>query len=246
MGMHFQVPDMIHFFGPDGSGKSTQVELLIKELKNREPEVRKCWLRSPHTFAFLLWRLLVKMGFYRVIRNPMGIEIKLPAINRSRSLRSFWAIVEFFSVLPLIWRIDFAIRRGHRFVAERYILDTVTTVAFFIDDLEFLGSRIARMLLRFIPRNTVFIFLDSDFETVFKRREHIYIDGYNQKGRVYGMVPRSAVEPREFIDFQRKAYRILAKSFNALTIDTSRSSVKKTSGIILNYLQQLEGPTQNQ
>jgi thymidylate kinase len=243
MAKHFRIPAMIHFFGPDGSGKSTHVELLLKKLKDCEPKISKCWLRSPHTFAFLLWRLLVRIGFCRVMRNPMGIEIKLPAVDRSKSLRSFWALAEFFSVLPLIARIDFAVQRGRKFVAERYILDTVATVAFFVNDLGFLESRTARLLFRFIPKDTIFIFLDSDFKTIFKRREHIYLDGYNQKGRVYGMVPRSAVEPEEFIDFQRRAYKILAEFFGAFVIDTSKSSIKKTSDTILNYLQSPDRPS---
>jgi len=231
------IPRMIHFFGPDGAGKSTHVELLIRRIEKVEPNVRKCWLRSPHTFAFLLWRLFVRIGFYRVVRNPLGIEIKLPAVDRSGSLRCFWALAEFFSVLPLIIRIDFAMRRGRKFVAERYILDTVTTVAFFINDLNFLRSKIAKLLFLFIPKDTVFIFLDSDFKTVFKRRAHIYVDGYNQKGRAYGMIPKSAVEPQEFINFQRTAYKTLAKSFNAFSINTSEFSVEMTSRSILNYLQ---------
>jgi len=61
--------------------------------------------------------------------------------------------------------------------------------------------------------------------------------GHIEKGRVYGTVPKSAVEPREFIDFQRVAYKALAKSFNAFAIDTSRNSVRETSDMILEYLQ---------
>ena len=235
-GNSIRVPSMVHFFGPDGSGKSTHVELLVKRIAKQNPNVRKCWLRSPHTFAFLLWRLFVRIGFYRAVCNPLGIEIKLPAVDRSRSLRVFWAVAEFFSVLPLIMRIDLAIKRGRKFVAERYILDTVTTVAFFVDDVDFLRSRIARLLFLFIPKDTVFIFLDSDFKTVFNRRAHIYVDGYNQKGRAYGMIPRSAVEPQEFIDFQRRAYKTLAKSFNAFSIDTSTSSVERTAERIWDHL----------
>lgn len=118
--MKQDIPKLIHFFGPDGSGKTTHVDILIRKLLQQEPNIRKCWVRSPHTFAFLLWRLFILIGFYRVIRNPFGYEVKLPLINRSRRLRFFWAITEFLSVLPLIIRINFAISRGYKFIAERY------------------------------------------------------------------------------------------------------------------------------
>lgn len=232
------LPSMIHFFGPDGAGKSTQAELLIENIRKQEPRVRKCWIRSPHTLAFLLWRLFVRIGFYRVVCNPFGVEIKLPAVDRNKPLRIFWTLTEFFSVLPLIIRIRVSMSRGYKFVAERYVLDTVTTIAFFVNDITFLTSRISRLLLFFIPKDAVLIFLDSDFETIFRRRAHFFnADDNNRKGRVYGLIPKSAVEPREFIDFQRTAYRALAKSFNALKIDTSKCSIEETFDGILEHLQ---------
>ena len=228
---------MIHFFGPDGAGKSTQVDILIESIKEFDPRVKKWWVRSPHTFAFVLWRLFVKIGFYRVVSNPLGFSFRLPAVDRSRVLQFFWALVEFFSVLPLILRTRFLVFRGYKLVAERYILDSVTTIAYFIDDMNFLRSRISRLLFRLIPRNTVFIFLDSNYDTIFRRRApYLHVNDCDQKRRSYGSVPRSIVEPREFIDFQRNAYRILARSFDALTIDTSESSVEETSKAILEYL----------
>lgn len=231
-----RVPKLIHFFGPDGAGKSTQVEILMRNILKTNPQVRKCWVRSPHTLAFLLWRLFVKIGFYRGIRNVFGSEIRLPAVNRNGTLRLFWTLLEFISILPLLIRIRFLMWKGYKFIAERYLLDSIVTVAFFIDDINFLKSRVAKLFFLFIPRDTVFIFLDSDFETVFRRRAPIF--GHNQaaKGRVYGAVPKSAVEPREFIDFQRKAYKILAKSFNAFVIDTSISPIEETSKALLEHL----------
>jgi cytidylate kinase len=94
------------------------------------------------------------------------------------------------------------------------------------------------MLLRFISKDTFFIFLDSNFETIFCRRAPIFksSDGNNRMKKDYGSIPEAAVEPREFIDFQRAAYKALAKHFNALEIDTSISSIEETSNAILEYL----------
>ena len=233
----YRIPTLIHFFGPDGSGKSTHVDILVDLLKGQEPRVRKIWIRSPHTAAFLLWRFFVKIGFYRVVSNPFGDVVRLPAVNRRRSLRAIWALIEFFSVLPLILRIRLWMLRGYKCIAERYVLDTVVTIAYFIGDMSFLKSRISRLLFYLIPTDTLFVFLDSDFRTVFKRRAYLRSrERPKENSREYGSLPRSAVEPEEFINFQRMAYKILANSFNALKIDTSNRSIQETSEAILEYL----------
>lgn len=232
-------PRLVHFFGPDGSGKSTQVNMLVDILRKRGVRVQKCWVRAHHTLAFVLWRLLVRIGFYRVVLNPFGVATKLPAVNRNRLLRGFWSAVEFIGVLPIILRVHYYLWRGRTLVAERYILDTVTTIAYFLDDINFLRSRTSKLLLRFIPKETAFIFLDADYNTIYKRRAPLFVKRIHLKRRRknYGDIPRSSVEPRVFIEFQRTAYKALAKSFNPLLIDTSRQSVEETSMMILQYLE---------
>lgn len=236
--MKVAVPRLIHFFGPDGSGKSTQVEILIDFLNGRGVRVKKCWVRSPHTIAFFLWKVFVRIGFYRVVLNPFGVPIKLPAVDRNRKFRCLWSVIELFGVLPIILRVYVSLLSGYKLVAERYVLDTITTVAYFVNDICFLNSAISRILLRFIPRNTVFIFLDADYATIYQRRAPLFhAKKCAQKGRNrYGLIPQSSVEPLDFIEFQRAAYKVLAKPFNALVINTSKTSIKETSDLILQYL----------
>jgi thymidylate kinase len=228
-----RLPRMIHFFGPDGAGKSTQVDILLKKFKEENAKVKKCWIRSPHTLAFILWRLMVKIGFYRSVSNPLGAAYKFPAVDRNNGLRLFWSLIEFFSVLPLIIKTRISLFRGYTLIAERYILDTVTTIAYFINDINFLKSQVAKLFFYFLPRDTIFIFLDSDYETIFRRRAGFFnVKNINPRVRAYGLIPKGAVEPKEFIDFQRKAYKILARSFNAFVIDTTKYSITETSNAI--------------
>jgi thymidylate kinase len=227
---------MVHFFGPDGAGKTTQVNILVAFLSRRKIPVRKIWVRSPHTMAFLLWRLFAKIGFYRTVVNPFGPPGRLPAVDRNCVLRRFWSAAEFLSVLPLIARVNY-LGRKNTLVAERYLVDTVTTVAYFLNDLDFINSWTSRLLLRFIPKDTAFVFLDTDYATIYGRRAGLYDQEYLKKNRKeYGATPTCPVEPRSFIDFQRKAYRTLAKSFDPLTIDTSKHSIEDTTNIILQFL----------
>jgi len=230
-------PRLVHFFGPDGAGKSTQVDILINVLRRRGMRVQRCWVRAHHTLAFVLWKLFVRIGFIRVVINPFGSLGKLPAVGRNRFLRRFWSAIELVGVLPLILRVYYSLWRGRILVAERYLLDTVTTIAYFVNDIDFLRSWTCRLLLRFIPKDTVFIFLDADYNTIYERRAPLFRKTYSRKvRRDYGAIPQCPVEPRVFIDFQRMAYKALAKSFDPLVINTSNHSVEETSTMILNYL----------
>jgi thymidylate kinase len=230
----------IHFFGPDGAGKSTQVKTLTKILRQRGIPAHKYWVRSPHTVAFLMWKFFIKIGLYREIINPFGPPGKLPAVDRSKILSWFWSKLEFLSVLPMIAWADYLLFKKKTLIAERYLLDTVTTVAYFLNDLNFIKSPTAQFLLRFIPSDTIFIFLDSNYETIYQRRSPLATKPRRQRNqRGYGAIPRCPVEPRSFIEFQRKAYKILAKSFNPLIIDTSINSIEETTVLILQYLKLL-------
>lgn len=236
---------LIHFFGPDGAGKTTQVDLLIDFLGKKGVKVHKCWVRSPHTLAYIMWRLFVRIGFYRIMWNAFGVGIKIPAVDRNKLLREFWFVLEFFSVLPHIIKTNRLMSKGYKIVAERYILDTITTVAFFINDMTFLNNPLARVLIRMIPRDAVLIFVDADFEAIFERRKSLYYERLRDQRerrvkqkpvRVYGYVPNSVVEPREFIDFQRHAYRMLARSLNAYEIHSPDYSISEIFEIILGWL----------
>lgn len=127
-------------------------------------------------------------------------------------------LLELISVIPVIlFRVYIPLHLGYTLVAERYVVDTVVTIAYFTDDLSFLQSRTARLLLRFIPRNTIFIHLDSNYSTLMKRR--------NQ-----------TVEPYSFIKFQKVGYDMVGYSLGAKRIDTSNIGVRRASSQIMHWL----------
>ena len=210
---------LIAFFGPDGTGKSTHATLLFNHLQSHKNKVKKVWIRSPHTLAFLLSNFFVKIGFCRVVSNPFGKKTKLPAVDLNRWIQFFWSAIELVSTIPVIlFRVHIPLFLGHTVIAERYVVDTIVTVAYYTNNLGFLQSRTANLLLCFIPKNTVFIHLDSDYSTIMKRRGYI-------------------VEPYDFIEFQRMGYKMLESSVGAKLIDTSNISVKQTSIQIMHWLE---------
>ncbi len=228
----------MHFFGPDGSGKSSQVNLLLQRYLNRNVKARKYWIRSPHTLAYLLWEVALKVGFFRTISNKSGSYIKVPCVNRSWLMGRLWALVEWVSVLPFVVRADLYLLCGYTLIAERYLIDTLTFVAFSIDDPKFAQSPLAKLYLALIPKKTRFIFIDADYQTIYKRKS-IFVNLTNPQdasNMAVGTSIKSELEPQAFIDFQRAIYQSIAKTTHALTINTAENSMQQTSRLIQQHL----------
>jgi hypothetical protein len=232
-------PIIIHFFGPDGAGKSTQVNLLVSEFLSKRIKVRKYWIRSPHTLAYVLWKVSLKIGFFRTVSNKSGAYIKVPAVHRNRVLGRLWSLVELVSILPLVVRANLYLLSGYTLIAERYVLDTIAFVAFSINDSGFLQSPISWLFLALIPAKTKFIFVDADYDTIVQRRVHFLnneIVCSKKAPKKNGSAIKTELEPREFIDFQRILYKTIAQANGALVINTSKHSPKETFNLILDYL----------
>jgi thymidylate kinase len=215
------VSRLIAFFGPDGSGKSTQVKLLAHRLEDCDERVRVVWIRSSHTLAFLLSQFFLRVGFYRVVSNEYGRETKIPAVQVNSDLRVFWSMLELLSVVPIIlFRVYLPLSLGYTVIAERYVLDTIVSIAYSTDNMKFLTSRMARFLLHFIPRDTIFIHLDSSYAVIEKRRG-------------------SLTDPCHFLEFQKVGYKMLGELVGASPIDTSYMSVADTSNRIVEHVAKL-------
>jgi thymidylate kinase len=210
---------MVHFFGPDGAGKTTQVAKLAARVETQGATVHKTWVRSPHTLAFVATMLLYRLGLRERFCNPFGhMIVSRPRVDQNRVSKFLWVILELVSVLPVVLR-EAAIPalRGRALIAERYLLDSVATIGFFLQDESFVDSWAARFLYRLIPRDTLLVYLDADYPNIVQRRGE-------------------RAEPEEFIAFQRRVYGILAARMRALVIYTPDHTVEETHAIIYSAL----------
>jgi len=241
-----QFPRVIAFFGPDGAGKSTQADLIVGYLNSKGLKVKKAWVRSTHTFAFLLWNLFVKLKLYRA---ESGLPIRMssrfavsylnertygmvspitmtpPLLSNSLS-RNIWSIIEIISLLPVIMiQMYVPLLFGYTIVAERYVVDSIASIAYFIDNPSFAKSRLAKFLLTFIPKRTLFVFVDADYKTIKERR-----------GQLAGS--------SEYTVFHRKIYMELAGVVKAVYLNTSKMKIYETHNQIMFHLSSKE-PNRN-
>jgi len=231
-------PRVIAFFGPDGAGKSTQAELLVNFLTAKGFRVKKAWVRSTHTFAYLLWILFNKLnlcddrsGMLRRMRigfavsylNERGygavspITMSPPILKGSLS-RWIWATIEVISIIPVVvLQVYLPLLLGHVVVAERFVVDSIASIAYFLGDESFSKSWHARFLLRLVPKGTFFVFVDADYKTILLRRKDV-------------------AGPLEYTEFHRRLFKELAGIVRALYVDTSKLSVQEANQRILGFI----------
>ncbi len=233
------LPKFVAFFGPDGAGKSTQALLLIDFFRKEGFKVKQAWVRSVHTFAFLLWNVFFRLN---LCRNESGLPLRLhtgfavsylnespygvvspinltPPILTGSLSRRIWSTIEIISIIPVVLLQVYIPRMlGYVVVAERYVVDSIVSIAYFINDEHFVNSWLAKLLLSFVPKGTLFVFVDADYETILERR-----------GELAG--------PSEYTDFHRRVYSKMQKIVGAYRIDTSKYSVEESYQKVLSLLQ---------
>ena len=181
-------------------------------------KTRKAWIRALHTFAFAINRFLTARGYYKVRLNPYGREYPVPDFKRLSALRSLWPAIELLSAVPVIaTRVKIPSHLGRVIICERYTIDSVASIAYLTEDQGFPQRLVARILLALMPPEYISISLDCDYSTIISRR-------------------KTFAEPEDFIEVQRTIYARVAKSRDALSIETSKFSVEETQGIIREYV----------
>lgn len=210
---------IIAIFGPDGAGKSTHVDLLVAFLRKKGLKIRKAWVGSHHLLAWVLGRILVRLGYSSDHWTSVNPHLRkfvdiLPIEKRLGKLRRFTLIaLEFVSVLAVdLLRVRLPRLLGYNIIVERYLLTTLADLTY-IFGWDFLDTIVAKLLVKLIPKDVYFVFLDADYSALAKRR---------------GV----KTEPEAYLEVQKSIYKWFAKRRGYVTIDTSNLSVHDTQAII--------------
>jgi len=145
------------------------------------------------------------------------ITMSPPVLNSSVS-RRIWSVIEVVSIIPVVLlQVYIPLFLGYAVVAERYVVDSIASIAYFLDDERFASSPMARFLLTFVPKGTLFVHVDAPYYTVLSRR-----------GKWAG--------PSDYTEFHRRVYYVLSKRVAAVHVDTSKLSIEKAHEKILNSI----------
>jgi thymidylate kinase len=207
---------LVYFFGPDGTGKTTQAELVSFYLRRKGVRALRATVKQHHTLSYVLLRLLRSDKNDYLLTNYFGFDA---AINTR--IRMPWKLLELVSVMPAIaYRVLLPTLMGFTVVLDRYVIDTLVVLSYFLHDQGLLFGYTARLLIRLIPKKALLIHLDADTGRILSRKKD---------------------EPltEEIVNYYRSAYRsiVLAFGLSVTTIDTTNSSIENIQKIIRDLIE---------
>jgi thymidylate kinase len=169
-------PRFIYLTGCDGTGKTTQADLLCAHLKKLGARPRRVWLRFPFLFsvpllAYARWRGL---SWHE---NIDGARHGYWDFRASRLLQALlpWTLLLDAALAALI-RIYPPLWRGEMIVCERFVLDMLVDMAVSFDNAQLLQSWPGRLYTHLLPRHAVIVMLDLDAPTIRARRADLRSD----------------------------------------------------------------------
>jgi len=175
-------------------------------------------MRARHSIAFFLAKFLKKMGYVRIVKSPHGcISYRIFDPSLLPKMKQLWYGIEFVSILPwIITRVYVPILFGYVVVSERYVVDTVVYLDYWLGG-GTMNSFLSKVLLCLIPKDSVMVHMDAETNVLLQRRPEDYVN-------------------KDFIVFQRNAYKAFAKSLNAFSVDTTNSDLKDNFIRVTEYL----------
>ena len=203
---------MIYLFGSDGTGKTTHADLTALYLRKRGYRTWRTSIKQHHTFAYLLLKLLSSGNPSRHVLSYYGFSDEL-----KRKIRTPWKILELVSLFPALFhRVLLPQLLGYIVVCDRYVLDTLVTLSYFLDDQRLLSGICAKLLALMIQKNAVLFYMNADAGTILQRK-------------------RDEPLTLELIEYYKWAYQALVNQLKlkTITIDTSIARVEDVQNIIL-------------
>lgn len=217
--MSRRVGRIIYLAGFDGTGKTTQAELVLEALRREGVPARYVWLRFPQyaSLPILALSRLVGVTRYRVVAGQRVGQWEFERMRWLAKLLLWCQVLD--ARIARSRRIDPHISRGEAVVLDRFVYDILVDIASAAADPRLLTSRAARLLCRVVDPACAVI-LDAPVDVVRSRRPDLAFDD--------GLVLRSML------------YRQLATQLGLRTIEATQSPERVRDAVLLGHSRSAE------
>ncbi len=166
----------IYITGCDGTGKSTQVKLLMAHLEAQGRRPLHLWLRFPFLVSLPLLAYARWRG-YSWSEETDGVRHGYWDFSRSRLLRQAlpWTLLV-DAALAALRKVYLPLWRGRTIVCERFVWDMLADLATALGDPRVHRRLPGRLYAGLIPAGTTVVMLDLDAATIRARRPDLRWD----------------------------------------------------------------------
>lgn len=166
--------------GPDGCGKTTQIERVAEGLEVYEVRSRRSWIRIGDSFL-LNW---FKKPFHRRVRAEVDTDGRMTSeqgVFQNRFVRTIWPIAAVFDYLlrqyaTYIWTV----LHERMIIADRYHVDALVDLALRCGP-EVMRKHWVLTAMRMLPKARAAFVLKVTDETMRRRRAEDYVEGLTHR-----------------------------------------------------------------
>ena len=201
---------IIALSGVDGSGKSTQIELLEQALSEAGHKTEVIWFRAGYSEIMTWLRAMVRHTKPDLLPRATGDEARARKKVFARpSVRAAWMAMAVSDVLlNLAGRIRADEARGRVVICDRYLFDSMLDLELRFDEFAKVRPWVEWLLRRLVPRPDVSILLVVPREVMHDRLE--------KKDEPFP-------DPPELRDTRYDRYQAWARSGEVVVVDGAKS-----------------------
>lgn len=169
---------LICIIGPDGTGKTTQANLLIDSFKKKGTDYEYKWLRFYHFFSLPLLGFARLIGLSEVKTLENGEKIGYHYFYKSKLVSKIYYLFLFLDTYFLIFFKIYLPTKlfNNKLICDRFIYDTIVDLMISTGNYNAYKSNIGKLFLKLIPKNTNTVLLITDEKTLRNRRDDLFHD----------------------------------------------------------------------